>query len=93
MLGYWLEDAPVRTDNPQVLATTYARHDGVLIVLGSWSETDEVIDLGIDFEAFGLEGEARAFAPAVEGLQEASEVNLSAVAVPAGMGVFLVLGN
>ncbi len=93
MLGYWLEDAPVQTGNPQVLATTYARPDGVLIALASWSETDEVIDLKVDFEAIGLENEVRAYAPSVGGLQEATEVDLSAVEVPAEMGVFLLLGD
>ena len=93
MLGYWLEDAPVLTGNPQVLATTYVKPDSVLIALASWSDTDEVVDLEVDFEALGLEDGARAHAPSVEGLQEASEVDLSAVKLPAGMGVFLVLGN
>jgi hypothetical protein len=93
MLGYWLEDTPVRTDHPQVLATTYARPDGVLIALASWSETDEVVDLEVDFEALGFGDGIRAFAPSVEGLQGGGEVDLSAVVVPAGMGVFLVLGN
>ncbi len=44
-----------RPINPQVLATTYVRPDGVLIALASWSETDEVVDLKVDFEALGLE--------------------------------------
>ncbi len=91
MLGYWLEDAPVLTDNPQVLATTYARPDGVLIAVASWSETDEVVDLRVDLAALELEGKVRAHAPEVEGLQEASEVDLSAVEVPAGTGVFLLI--
>ncbi|MGB5161589.1 MAG: glycoside hydrolase domain-containing protein [Thermoanaerobaculia bacterium] len=93
MLGYWLDDAPVQTDHPQVLATTYARPDGVLIALASWSETNEVVDLKVNFEALGLEEGVRAHAPSVEGLQEASEVNLSAVKVGAGMGIFLMLGD
>ena len=93
MLGYWLENTPVRTGNPQVLATIYARPGSVLIALASWSETDEVIDLTVDLVALGLAGEIRAYAPAVEGLQEPTEVDLSAVEVPAGMGVFLRLGN
>jgi len=93
MLGYWLDDAPVQTDHPQVLATTYARPNAVLIALASWSETDEVIDLTVDLEALGLEEGVRAHSPSVEGLQEASDVNLSAVKVGAGMGIFLMLGD
>ncbi|MGW8281683.1 MAG: glycoside hydrolase domain-containing protein [Gemmatimonadota bacterium] len=91
MLGYWLDDAPVRSDRPGVLATTYAREDGVLIALGSWAESDEVVDLSVDLEALGLGPDIRAFAPAVEGLQAEAEVDLSAVRVPAGQGLFLVV--
>jgi len=93
MLGYWLEDAPVQTDHAEVMATAFARPDGVLIALASWSEENEVIDLQVDLEALGLEGDVRAVAPSVDGLQEGGEVDLSAVEVPAGMGLFLVLGG
>ncbi len=93
MLGYWLEDAPVSTDHPRVVATTYARPGGVLIALASWSDEDEVVDLTVDLSALGLEGEVRAHAPTVDGLQAASEVDLSAVSVPAGQGLFVVVGG
>jgi hypothetical protein len=108
MRGYWLEDAPVRTGDPRILATTYLRPDGVFIALASWSETDEVLDLTLDWNALGLDsafgsvsGEAgtgvgetspiRAYAPAVEGLQERADVDLSAVRVPAGEGLFILV--
>jgi hypothetical protein len=91
MLGYWLENAPVRTDHPRVLATTYARSDAVLIALASWFGTDEVVELSVDFEALGLGADIRAYAPAVEGLQAEAEVDLSAVRVPAGQGLFVVV--
>jgi len=93
MLGYWLEDTPVRTDHPEVLATTYVRQDGVLIALASWSDADEVVDLTVDMEALGLGEGVRAFAPSVAGLQAGGEVDLSAVVVPAGMGLFVRVGG
>jgi hypothetical protein len=91
MTGYWLEDVPVGTDNPEVLATAYVRDDGVLIVLGSWSKSDELVDVTLDLETLGLEQPLRAWTPAVEGLQAAAEVDLAAVPVPAGQGLFLRL--
>jgi hypothetical protein len=117
MLGYWLEDTPVTTDHPRVLATTFSRPEGSLIVLASWSDKDEVVALDVNWEALGLgvapesdgagdEGEAaagstpiaqgatvRALAPGVDGLQEEHAVDLSAVEVPAGMGLFILLGD
>jgi hypothetical protein len=97
MLGYWLEDAPVTTDHPRVLATTYVRPDRILIALASWSEEDVVVELSAGWGALGMGGEAqtgiRAYAPAVEGLQPGGEVDPSAVMVPAGQGLFLVMEN
>jgi hypothetical protein len=96
MLGYWLDDAPVRTDNDRVIATTYMRSDGVLIALASWSERDEVVALELGLDALGLGGaevdqELTAEAPWVEGLQEGGTVDLSAVRVPAGQGLFVIV--
>ena len=95
MLGYWLPDPPVRTGNPRVLATTYLRPDGALLLaLGSWAERDESVALQVDWEALGWEApalRARAFAPSVEGLQAFAEVNLSALHVPVALGLFVVV--
>ncbi|UCC26513.1 MAG: hypothetical protein JSU98_05285 [Gemmatimonadales bacterium] len=91
MLGYWLDEAPVRTGNPRILATTYVRSGRVLLALASWSEDDEVVDLSLDLQALGLTAGARARAPAVEGLQPGGEVALDAVRVPAGMGLWVVV--
>jgi hypothetical protein len=91
MLGYWLDPTPVGTGNPRVLATTYVRPDGVLIALASWSDREERVALTLDLAALGLGGSVRAYAPAVLGLQSQTDVDLSAVVVPANQGVFLRL--
>ena len=93
MLGYWLEDAPVQTGNPEVLATTYVKPDGALVALASWSESDEVVDLSADLEALGLGTAVTAFAPSVEGLQPGGDVDLSAVSVPAGQGLWVLISG
>ncbi len=95
MKGYWLGDAPVRTDRPRILATTYLRPDRTLIALASWSDRDEVVSLTVNWEALGLHGSAargfRAHTPAVEGLQEGAAVDLSALRIPAGQGLFVIV--
>ena len=91
MLGYWLDGAPVRSDQPRILATTYTRPGAALIALASWSDTDEVVELSLDLQALGLGPDAVAWAPEVEGLQAEVEVDLSAVRVPAGQGLFVVV--
>lgn len=92
MLGYWLADAPVRTGNDRVVATTYVRDGKVLIALASWSDGDEVVSLALDRDALGLAPEAAAVAPAVAGLQEGGAVDLGAVRVPANQGLWVVVG-
>jgi hypothetical protein len=91
MSGYWLEDAPVTTDNPRVLATTYVRADGVLVALASWSENDETVRVIVDSGALELASGWRAVTPAVDGLQPAGEVDLSAVRIPANQGLFILI--
>jgi len=91
MLGYWLDDTPVTTDNPRILATTYVRPDGLLIVLASWSGTDETVALTLDPATLNAFGDKRAYAPAVEGLQVAADVDLSRVEVPANQGLFVMV--
>jgi hypothetical protein len=93
MLGYWLDDAPVTTNHPRILATTYVRPDGILIALASWSEQDETVSLTIDAEIMGESADKRAYAPAVDGLQAATEVDLSRVQVPAKQGLFVLVRN
>lgn len=91
MLGYWLNDAPVTTSHPRVLATTYVRPDGLLIALASWSESDETVNLTLDSERLGEISEFRAHAPAVDGLQNSADVDLSRVLVPANQGLFVIV--
>jgi len=91
MLGYWLEDAPVTTDRPGILATTYVRPNRLLIVLGSWSDADETVRLRVDPEFLPVGSSARPYAPDVEGLQRAADVDLSRVRVPADRGLFVIV--
>lgn len=91
MLGYWLENTPVQTGTDRIVATTYVRPDRVMIALASWSESDEVVELDLELEALGLGAVVRGYAPAVDGLQEEAEVDLSAVRVPAGWGLWVVV--
>ncbi len=91
MLGYWLDDLPVTTDHPRVLATTYVRSDGLLIALASWSGEDEIVSLTLNPDALGVASGMRAQAPAVEGLQSAAEIDVSRVPVPANQGLFVIV--
>ena len=94
MLGYWLDDAPVRTNRDGVLATTYLRPGGALIVLASWESEDAEVELTIDWEQLGAPGPGAAslIAPAVDGLQAQAVHPLGEpIPVPAAQGLYLLL--
>ena len=93
MQGYWVEEQAIKTSNPRVRTTIYRKPDGVLIAIGSWSKTDERVQLHIDWEALGMDpGKVEPTAPAVAGLQRASSWQVDQpVRVPAGEGIILIL--
>ena len=73
MLGYWSPACPVRTDNPNVLATAYVREGRTLISLASWNKTPVSVRLKIDWKALGLDPDtATMSAPPVKGFQPES---------------------
>ncbi len=71
MIGYWEPDCPVKTSNPDVLATVYAKKGTALIALASWAKDAAACTLAIDWQALGLDSaKAALHAPAIEGFQE-----------------------
>jgi hypothetical protein len=91
MLGYWLDDPPVRTGHGRVLATAYVRPERILIALASWSDRDETLTLELDRDALGLQEGYRARAPRVDGLQDGGEVDLRSLEIPAGQGLWIIM--
>lgn len=73
MVGYWVPDNPVKTDNPNVLATVYQKDGKALVSLASWAAADTTIHLQIDWKALGINAaKATITAPAVNEFQPAA---------------------
>lgn len=71
MIGYWSPDAPVRTDDPRVLATTYRKNGKAMIALASWAPERLRVRLLIDWARLGLDPSGVTItAPAARGFQE-----------------------
>nr|MDQ6890664.1 DUF6067 family protein [Bacteroidota bacterium] len=72
MIGYWVDDNPVKTDNEKVLATIYKKKGTALISIASWAENDTDIILKIDWKKLGIDP-ARAIitAPEIKNFQQA----------------------
>lgn len=74
MVGWWVHDTPVKTDNPDVLATSYVRKgDKTLVSVASWAPQKVDVKLHVDWKALGLNpSRVRLVAPAVQNFQSAA---------------------
>ncbi|WP_143308424.1 glycoside hydrolase domain-containing protein [Chitinophaga vietnamensis] len=71
MIGYWVDNNPVKTDNPLVPATIYKKDGAVLVSLASWAKEDTTIKLTIDWKALGLDpAKAVITAPDIRNFQQ-----------------------
>ena len=91
MIGYWVEDCPVKTGRPDVLATVYKKDGSALIALASWADGPARVELEIDWDALGLDpSKARMVAPAVRDFQEETSFEPGkSFQVPAGKGYLI----
>ncbi|MBS0025726.1 hypothetical protein KE626_00245 [Chitinophaga sp. 2R12] len=55
MIGYWVENNPVKSSNPLVPATIYKKNGAVLVSVASWAAEDTSVQLTIDWKALGLD--------------------------------------
>jgi hypothetical protein len=94
MIGWWVEDNPVRTGNEDILATSYVRPDkSALVALASWAKEPVDVQLAIDWKKLRIDPERAALsAPAIEGFQDAAELRPGdPIRVEPGKGLLLIL--
>ena len=72
MIGYWVENKPVKTDNAYVLATVYKKQKKALVALASWADADTNVKLLVNWKALGINRKkAVIIAPAMKNFQPA----------------------
>jgi len=93
MVGYWSPSCPVKTDNPDVLATAYVKKDSVLISIASWAEDSVLCRLKVDWEALGMDPEnVQLRAPFIKDFQgEITFKPSDRIPVDSGKGWLLIL--
>jgi hypothetical protein len=70
MKGYWAPDCPVKTTDPDVLATAYVKKGKTLVSIASWAKMPVRVRLDVDWKALGLDpAKAHLYAPAIEQFQ------------------------
>ena len=78
MLGYWDEDCPVKTNQPNVKATAYVKSDKTLISIGNFDDKVHEIELAIDWKQLGLDQNSCSInAPYILDFQEQKIINLN----------------
>lgn len=93
MIGYWVADSPVRTDNAEVLATAYVKPKKAMLALASWAKEKVNVRLKIDWAALGIDPKkTRVTAWAIDKFQEAASFAADeAIPVEPGKGWLLVI--
>ena len=94
MIGYWVKDNPVKTGKEKTLATVYRKKgEKALVSLATWNDTDDVVDLSIDWDALGLDPKkVKLHAPALDLFQdEASWKVGEPITVPKGKGLLILV--
>ena len=78
MIGYWVDDNPVKTDHDKVLATVYKKDGAALVSIASWDDNDVDIQLNIDWKKLGIDpAKATITAPAIKNFQPAKTFGLN----------------
>lgn len=93
MIGYWVDDNPVKTGNDKILATVYKKQGKALISIASWANDDAYVQLDIDWKKLGIDpAKATITAPGVKNFQPAKTFGLDEkIPVEKGKGWLLIL--
>ncbi|UIR56576.1 DUF6067 family protein [Sphingobacterium sp. SRCM116780] len=93
MIGYWVENNPVKTDQADVLTTVYQKQGSTMIALASWASGDTQAKLIIDWNKLGLDPKkAILHAPSIKNVQEMKTFNVNEpITIEKGKGWILIL--
>ncbi len=93
MIGYWSDNCPVKTGNPQVPATVYKKKGAALISIASWAPENVSVQLQIDWNKLGLDpSKVSITAPEIKNFQASRTFTLKdAVPVEKGKGWLLIV--
>ncbi|QKJ33225.1 hypothetical protein HQ865_20695 [Mucilaginibacter mali] len=93
MIGYWVDNNPVKTSDAKVLATVYKKAGKAMVAIASWADADTKVKLNIDWKALGIDpSKAKISAPAIKNFQPAQTFAVGdEIPVQKGKGWLLVL--
>jgi hypothetical protein len=93
MIGYWVDNNPVKTNNDKIPATVYKKDGKAMIAIASWAANDANIKLNIDWKALGIDpAKASISAPAINNYQPSKTFGVNdEIPVQKGKGWLLIV--
>lgn len=78
MIGYWVKNNPIKTDNNKILTTIYKKDKKLLIAIASWADGEQNFHLNIDWSKLGMDpSKCKLVAPEIENFQTTKTFNLN----------------
>jgi hypothetical protein len=93
MLGYWIDNNPVKTNNEKVLATVYKKKGKALVSIASWADVDTDLQLKINWKQLEIDpSKATIVAPPIKNFQQGRQFKLNeSIPVEKGKGWLLII--
>ena len=93
MIGYWVKNNPVKTNDPEILATVYKKGKQAMVAIASWAAADKDVKLTIDWKALQINpAKATITAPAIKNFQPARSFLLDdKLPIEKGRGWLLII--
>jgi hypothetical protein len=95
MIGFWDENCPVKTNNPDIIATVYKGKNQAIIAIANWTEYNQSCKIIIDWEKMGLDSSnVEVSVPYLKDYQEETRIQLdNNLNLEGKKGYLIVLGK
>jgi hypothetical protein len=93
MIGFWDENMPVRTDNPNTTASVYKGDKEIIVAVANWTDSLQTCRFRIDWKKLGVEPEMVSTSiPALQNFQPETAIDINEpLELPAAKGYMIVL--
>ena len=95
MIGYWVENSPVKINNNKIKCTIFQHNDKILISLASWSNKTENVYLNFDWEKINFNNSSVGLSsPFIDGLQDYNTYKIGEkIEIEGNSGIVLILSK
>ena len=91
MRGYWDTNNPVKSNNPDVVVTTYVKGDKALVAVANWTKVSQQVQLSLDEKALGFKPSKISLPEVENNIQKAETWERLGAGILPGMGGWLIL--